>query len=94
MSIDQTGNNCDVVRRLRKQRTGVVVSVRNAKTIIVESTRRVPHARFGKIVIQVKRFHAHDESGKAKLGDTVSIMESRPLSKLKRWRLVEVIANE
>jgi len=77
----------------RKERVGQVVSVKNAKTIIVESTTRVPHARFGKIVKQIKRFHAHDEEGVAKLGDTVRIMESRPLSKLKRWRLVTVIAH-
>jgi small subunit ribosomal protein S17 len=77
----------------RKERVGQVVSVKNAMTIIVESTTRVPHARFGKIVKQIKRFHAHDEEGVAKLGDTVRIMESRPLSKLKRWRLVTVIAH-
>ena len=81
------------VRGHRKERVGKVVSVSNAKTIIVEGTTRVPHARFGKIIKQVKRFHAHDEEGVAKLGDTVRIMESRPLSKLKRWRLVTVIAH-
>lgn len=75
----------------RKERVGQVVSVKNSKTIIVESTTRVPHSRFGKIVKQVKRFHAHDEGALAKLGDTVRIMESRPLSKLKRWRLVSVV---
>ena len=61
------------------------------KTAIVETTTRVPHAKFGKIVKQVKRFYAHDEEGKAHLGDTVRIAETRPLSKLKRWRLVEII---
>ncbi len=81
----------DLARAKRKQRVGEVVSVKNSKTIIVETTTRVPHPRFGKIVKQVKRFHAHDESSTAKLGDTVSIMESRPISKLKRWRLVSVI---
>lgn len=75
----------------RKERVGQVVSVKGAKTIIVESTTRVPHSRFGKIVKQVKRFHAHDEGSVAKLGDSVRIMESRPLSKLKRWRLVSVV---
>lgn len=84
-AVEERGN--------RKERVGQVVSVKNSKTIIVESTTRVPHARFGKIIKQIKRFHAHDEEGVAKLGDTVRIMESRPLSKLKRWRLVTVIAH-
>jgi len=61
------------------------------KTAVVETTTRVPHARFGKIVKQVKRFYVHDEESKAQVGDTVRIMETRPISKLKRWRLVEVI---
>ncbi len=80
-------------RGKRKQRVGQVVSVKMAKTIIVESTTRVPHPRFRKIVKQIKRFYAHDEDSTAKLGDTVLIMESRPLSKLKRWRLVSVISH-
>lgn len=80
-------------RPKRKERVGQVVSVKNAKTIIVESTTRVPHPRFRKIIKQIKRFHAHDESSTAKLGDTVLIMESRPISKLKRWRLVSVISH-
>lgn len=81
------------VRSNRKERVGQVVSVKNAKTIVVESTTRVPHPRFRKIVKQIKRFHAHDEESVAKLGDKVLIMESRPISKLKRWRLVEVISH-
>ena len=81
------------MRGKRKERVGQVVSVKNAKTIVVESTTRVPHPRFRKIVKQVKRFHAHDENSTAKLGDIVSIMESRPVSKLKRWRLVSVISH-
>jgi small subunit ribosomal protein S17 len=93
MSNVQADVEAGVGRGIRKERVGQVVSVKNAKTIIVESTTRVPHARFGKIVKQIKRFHAHDEEGVAKLGDTVRIMESRPLSKLKRWRLVTVIAH-
>ena len=78
-------------RNLRKERIGQVVSTKMQKTVIVESTTRVPHARFGKITKQIKRFHVHDEEGKAQLGDTVRIAETRPLSKLKRWRLVEVL---
>lgn len=79
------------IRNLRKERVGQVVSTKMQKTAIVETTTRVPHAKFGKIIKQVKRFYAHDEEGKAQLGDTVRIAETRPLSKLKRWRLVEVI---
>src|SRR5580658_395096 len=78
-------------RGLRKERVGQVVSTKMQKTAIVETTTRVPHAKFGKIVKQVKRFYAHDEESKAQLGDTVRIAETRPLSKLKRWRLVEII---
>jgi small subunit ribosomal protein S17 len=79
-------------RATRKTRTGEVISSGMNKTIVVQTTTRVPHAKFGKIVKQQKKFYAHDEENKAKTGDTVRIMETRPLSKLKRWRLVEVVA--
>ncbi len=75
----------------RKTRVGEVVSNRMNKTIVVRTITRVPHPKFGKIVKQVRKFYAHDEENKAKAGDTVRIMETRPLSKLKRWRLVEVL---
>ena len=78
-------------RGTRKTRTGEVISSGMNKTIVVRTVTRVPHAKFGKIVKQMKKFYAHDEENKAKTGDTVRIMESRPLSKLKRWRLVEVV---
>jgi len=78
-------------RGLRKERVGQVVSTKMSKTAVVETTTRVPHAKFGKIIKQVKRFYAHDADGKAQVGDTVRIAETRPLSKLKRWRLVEII---
>jgi len=78
-------------RAARKTRTGEVVSSRMNKTIIVRTVTRVPHAKFGKIVKQMKKFYAHDEQNQAKAGDTVRIMETRPISKLKRWRLVEVV---
>lgn len=78
-------------RGLRKERIGQVVSTKMRKTVVVETTTRVPHAKFGKIVKQVKRFYVHDDEGKAKLGDTVLITETRPLSKLKRWTLVEIV---
>jgi len=75
----------------RKTRTGEVVSGSMNKTIVVRTVTRVPHPKFGKIVKQMRKFYAHDEQNQAKPGDTVRIMETRPLSKLKRWRLVEVI---
>jgi small subunit ribosomal protein S17 len=78
-------------RAARKTRIGEVVSSSMNKTIIVRTVTRVPHRKFGKIVKQMKKFYAHDEQNQAKPGDTVRIMETRPLSKLKRWRLVEVV---
>jgi small subunit ribosomal protein S17 len=80
-----------VGRGSRKTRTGQVVSSGMNKTIVVRTVTRVPHRKFGKIVKQQKKFYAHDEENKAKTGDTVRIMETRPLSKLKRWRLIEVV---
>ena len=78
-------------RSSRKTRTGEVVSSGMNKTIVVRTVTRVPHPKFGKIVKQMKKFYAHDEQNQAKTGDRVRIMETRPLSKLKRWRLVEII---
>lgn len=78
-------------RNLRKTRVGEVVSDAMDKTIVVSTTTRVPHKKFGKIVKHVKRFHVHDEKNEAKVGDRVTIMETRPLSRLKRWRLVEIL---
>ena len=78
-------------RGLRKERVGQVVSTKMKKTAVVETTTRVPHAKFGKIVKQIKKFYVHDEEGKAQVGDVVRITETRPLSKLKRWRLVEIL---
>jgi small subunit ribosomal protein S17 len=78
-------------RARRKTRTGEVISDQMNKTIVVRTVTRVPHPRFGKIVKQMRKFYVHDEENKAKTGDTVRIMETRPLSKLKRWRLVEVL---
>ena len=80
-----------LTRTRRKTRTGEVISDRMNKTIVVRTVTRVPHPRFGKIIKQMKKFYVHDEENKAKTGDTVRIMETRPLSKLKRWRLVEVL---
>ena len=80
-------------RGVRKQRVGVVVSDKMTKTIVVEVERRVPHPIFKKIVRKTSKFYAHDEEEKAGEGDKVRIEEMRPLSKLKRWKLVEVIAH-
>ena len=88
----QTRTTAEDKRGTRKTRTGEVISSGMNKTIVVRTVTRVPHAKFGKIVKQMKKFYAHDEENKAKTGDTVRIMETRPLSKLKRWRLVEVVA--
>ena len=79
------------VRGMRKTRTGVVVSDKMDKTIVVEIRTRVKHPLYGKIMNRTKSFKAHDENNDCGIGDTVRIMETRPLSKDKRWRLVEII---
>jgi small subunit ribosomal protein S17 len=76
----------------RKERLGEVISNKMAKTITVRVERRFAHPRFKKVVTGYKKFYAHDEKGEAKVGDRVRIEETRPLSKTKRWRLVEVVA--
>ena len=78
-------------RGLRKTRIGVVVSDKMDKTITVEIRTRVKHPLYGKIMNRTEKFKAHDENNEAGIGDTVRIMETRPLSKDKRWRLVEII---
>ena len=78
-------------RGVRKERKGVVVSDKMDKTIVVRVTRRIRHPLYGKEMSQSRKFHAHDEGNEAKVGDTVRIVESRPLSRLKRWRLVEIV---
>ena len=79
------------VRGMRKSRTGVVVSDKMDKTIVVEIRTRVKHPLYGKIMNRTIKLKAHDEENQAGIGDTVKIMETRPLSKDKRWRLVEII---
>jgi small subunit ribosomal protein S17 len=76
---------------VRKERVGVVVSDKMTKTIVVEVERRVPHAKFKKIIRKTSKFYAHDEKEEAKEGDKVLISETRPMSKLKRWKLEEVL---
>lgn len=78
---------------LRKTRVGVVTSTKMDKTIVVEYVARVPHPKFKKIVKKSKKFYAHDEKSTAKVGDKVRIVETRPLSKLKCWELVEVLTH-
>jgi small subunit ribosomal protein S17 len=78
-------------RNLRKTRTGVVSSNKMNKTITVAVERKVKHPIYGKFVKKTSKFHAHDEKNECTVGDIVRIMESRPLSKTKRWRLVEIV---
>ena len=75
----------------KNEKVGQVVSTKMAKTIVVEVSRRVPHPKYKRIIAKRKKFYAHDEQGTAKMGDVVRIIECRPLSKLKHWRLGEVI---
>ena len=80
-----------VERNLRKTRTGLVTSNKMDKTITVAVERKVKHPIYGKFVKKTTKFHAHEEKNECAIGDTVKIMETRPLSKSKRWRLVEVV---
>jgi len=75
----------------KNEKVGSVVSSKMAKTIVVEVTRRVPHPLYKRIISKRRKFYAHDETGEAKVGDVVRIIECRPLSKLKRWQLKEVL---
>jgi small subunit ribosomal protein S17 len=79
------------VRMHRKERTGEVISDKMDKTIVVRVERRFQHPRFKKVVTSFKKFYAHDEKNEAKVGDIVLITETRPLSKTKSWRLVQVV---
>ena len=84
-------NETAIERNARKSRTGLVVSDKMEKTCVVAIERRVPHPVYGKMVTRTKRLKAHDEENSAKVGDTVRIVETRPLSKDKRWRVVEIV---
>lgn len=81
----------DGSKNLRKERTGVVLSNKMDKTITVAAKFKEKHPIYGKFVSKTKKYHAHDEKNECNIGDTVHIMETRPLSKTKRWRLVEII---
>jgi len=81
----------EVIRKLRKEKVGLVVSNKMSKSIVVEVERKIKHPKYGKFVKKTSTFMAHDETNDCNIGDTVRIMESRPLSKNKCWRLVEII---
>jgi small subunit ribosomal protein S17 len=91
MAETQQQNAQSVSRASRKTRVGLVVSDKMEKTVVVSIERRVQHPVYGKMVRRTKRFKAHDEMNEAKTGDTVRIMETRPMSKDKRWRVVEIV---
>ncbi|MGY6649875.1 30S ribosomal protein S17 [Ochrovirga pacifica] len=78
-------------RNLRKERIGVVSSNKMDKSIVVSEVKKVKHPMYGKFVLNTKKYVAHDETNDCNIGDTVRIMETRPLSKSKRWRLVEIL---
>jgi small subunit ribosomal protein S17 len=84
-------NSAADARRARKVRVGVVVSDKMQKTVVVSIERRVPHPVYGKMMTRSTNLKAHDETNQAKTGDTVRIMETRPMSKDKRWRVVEIV---
>ena len=79
------------IRQARRTKIGVVISNRMQKTIVVRISRSVPHSKYGRVTKQKNSFKVHDESNSAAIGDTVKIMETRPISKEKRWRLVEIM---
>jgi len=81
------------IRGHRKVRTGLVTSKSGDKSIVVQVERRMQHPLYGKTVRQSKKYHAHDQNNEAAVGDTVRIAETRPYSKMKRWRLLEVVKN-
>jgi len=91
MSEPASKPSAEDTRGRRKSRVGVVVSDKMDKTIVVSVVRRVPHPKFGKIIKKTTKLYAADEKNEAKTGDRVRVVECRPLSKLKRWRLVEVL---
>ena len=88
----ETPSTAASARHQRQEVTGVVTSAKMEKTIIVKVTRLVQHKLYRRVIRVSKKFYAHDEERQAKPGDTVRIVETRPLSKLKRWRLAEIVA--
>ena len=88
---EMTNEQQTAARGARKSRTGLVVSDKMEKTVVVAIERRVAHPVYGKMVTRTKRLKAHDEENSAKVGDTVRIVETRPMSKHKRWRVAEIL---
>ena len=91
MTMAEMTNEQATERNARKSRTGLVVSDKMEKTVVVAIERRVAHPVYGKMMTLTTRLKAHDEENSAKAGDTVRIMETRPMSKDKRWRLIEIV---
>ncbi|MFZ8969513.1 MAG: 30S ribosomal protein S17 [Ilumatobacteraceae bacterium] len=89
--MSETATENVAERAARKVRDGVVSSTKMDKTIVVTITDRVRHARYNKFIVRHKRLYAHDETNDARVGDKVRVMETRPLSKNKRWRLIEIV---
>ncbi len=89
---EQTRTAAAPARRPRQSKIGVVTSAKMQKTIVVKVTRTARHPLYGRYIRVHKKFYAHDEHGEARAGDTVRIVETRPLSKLKRWRLAEILS--
>ena len=85
--------NPETAAHVRKTRVGLVTSNKMSKTLVVEHIARVPHPKFNKIVKRSKKYYVHDEKGEAQIGDKVRIIETRPLSKLKRWTLEKVLSH-
>lgn len=90
---ESPNDTVETVQHKRKTRVGIVVSDKMEKTIVVEHVARVPHPKFNKIVKRSKKYYVHDEKSEAAIGDRVRIVETRPVSKLKRWALAEVLSH-
>jgi small subunit ribosomal protein S17 len=90
--MSQENTTAEAKRHTRKERLGEVIANKMAKTIVVQVERRFQHPKYKKVVTGYSKFYAHDEKGDAKVGDRVRIEETRPISKLKRWRLVEIVS--
>ena len=88
---DTQAKSATTEKSLKNEKVGEVVSTKMQKTIVVEVSRRVPHPLYKRIIGKRKKFYAHDEKGTANLGDVVRIVECRPLSKLKRWQLLDIV---
>ena len=91
LTMEEVKEGQELVRNFRKERIGVVVSNKMQKSIVVEVNRKMKHPKYGKFIQRSKKFIAHDENNECNIGDTVRIMATRPLSKRKNWRLVEIV---